>query len=844
MEFGLVFLLALLLSSSAAQEANTDGFFVKDFLLRMGGEVPTASGGASPFVCSWRGVSCDGRGERVLRLSAPGFGLAGEIPENTIGKLAMLEHLDLSMNNITGFSSDFWGLGGSLKTLNLSRNQISGSLPNNIVNFGRLEALDLSENQISGELPATLSSLSAVKILSLRGNQLEGEIPGSILGCNALSAVDLSSNRLSGRLPAGLPSLRNLTALNLSMNRISGRLANFSAMPALSFLNLSGNLLQGPVHGVFGGSLRSLDLSRNQFQGRVSFNWSTLEFLDLSENRLSGEFDLHRLGEARSLSHLNLAANRFSRESFPELRNLPKLRYLNLSAVGLEGSVGAGVARLPGLTVLDLSRNHLSGRVPDLRSAADLTVVDLSMNNLTGELPSALLLRLPSLQSFNFSFNNLTLCDAQFPLQRYKSSFLGCSHDGCPFAADPKSVPRKPRRRLGLKLMVAVAVAVAGAAAATAALALLCLAMGRRNRPPKPVSVKEDSAVSGPFSFQTDSTTWVADVGPAVSVPLVIFEKPLLNFTFADLLAATCNFDRGTLLAEGRFGPVYRGFLPGGLHVAVKVLARTATRSDDGAAARELDRLGRIRHPNLVPLAGYCIAGDQRIAIYDYMDNGNLQNLLHDLPLGLPATEDWSNDTWDEDKDGAQSITSEGQTTWRFRHRIALGVARALAFLHHGCIPQIVHMDVKASSVYLDAGFEPRLADFGLARLVGGEVEAEIARGSPGYAPPERAGGAATAKSDVYGFGVVLFELVTGKKPLGDEYGDGPGGLVGWVRGLVKANQGAVAVDPKLRETGPAAHMEEALRIGYLCTADSPAKRPSMQQIVGLLKDIEPVPDP
>ncbi|CAN1811929.1 Probable LRR receptor-like serine/threonine-protein kinase At2g24230 [Linum perenne] len=238
-------------------------------------------------------------------------------------------------------------------------------------------------------------------------------------------------------------------------------------------------------------------------------------------------------------------------------------------------------------------------------------------------------------------------------------------------------------------------------------------------------SYKEEQNISGPFSFQTDSTTWVADVKQANSVGVVIFEKPLLNITFADLLAVTSNFDRGTLLAEGKFGPVYSGFLPGGIHVAVKVLVHGSTLTEQ-EAARELEYLGRIKHPNLVPLTGYCLAGEQRIAIYDYMENGNYDN-------------------------------------------------------------------------------------------------------TP------------TPKSDVYCYGVILFELISGKKPIDDDYPEEKDGvLVSWVRGLVRKNQSSRAIDPKIRGTGSDRDMEEALKIGYLCTADLPSKRPSMQQVVGLLKDIEP----
>uniref|UniRef100_A0A1D1Z8M9 Putative LRR receptor-like serine/threonine-protein kinase At2g24230 n=1 Tax=Anthurium amnicola TaxID=1678845 RepID=A0A1D1Z8M9_9ARAE len=844
-------LLALFLGRSASQQPNTDGFYVRDFLQRMGGAVPPESGEASPPVCSWAGVSCDAKGD-VVTLVASGAGLSGAVPENTLGKLGKLQHLDLSGNGITALSSDFWGLGGSLRTLNLSSNGINGSLPNNVGNFGLVESLDLSHNHISGEIPVTLGSLSSLRLVNLAGNRFEGRVPDGFLGCRSLATVDLSSNRLSGSIPGGFWSaFRNLTVLNLSGNRISGKIFNFSGMESIGYLNLSGNLFQGSILGVFLGPLRVVDLSSNQFQGHIpqlalnsSFNWSALVYLDLSGNHLSGEL-FPSLNRARSLKHLGLASNRFSHHEFPSIEKLTKLKYLNLSGTGLTGKIPAEISQLGSLTTLDLSRNHLTGLIPHLGDQK-LTVLDLSVNNLTGEIPLSLQQQLPRMLRFNFSYNNLTLCAATFSPGAYPAAFLGTPKD-CPIAANPDLIRKEEKSGRGIKLALAIALSVF-----FLVVGLLCLAFACRRRTrlwaAKQHCYMEEPNISGPFSFQTDSTTWVADVRVATSVPVIIFEKPLLSFTFADLLSATSHFDRGTLLAEGRFGPVYSGFLPGGIHVAVKVLVRGSTASSDQEAAREFERLGRIKHPNLVPLTGYCLAGDQRIAIYEYMENGNLQNLLHDLPLGVQATDDWSTDTWEEDNDGVQSITSEGQTTWRFRHKIAVGAARALAYLHHGCFPQIVQRDVKASSIYLDEAFEPRLSDFGLAGIVGSDLEEDITRGSPGYTPPEFShteNSSATPKSDVFGFGVVLFELVTGKKPVGDEYPEEeePTCLVNWVRGLLKRNEGSSAIDPKIRETGSEKQMEAALRIGYLCTAELPSKRPSMQQIVGLLKDIEPVAD-
>jgi Leucine-rich repeat (LRR) protein len=837
--------LLLLVESSTSLEPNTDAFILADFFTKMGYN----SINTSTSVCTWTGVTCAPQTESVIGLTLSGLDLTGAIPERTIGKLTKLQHLDLSNNRISNLCDDMWELGSTLKYLNLSFNYISGTLSDNIGNFGALESLDLSHNGFTGEVPRALGSITSLSVLNLAYNRFTGTIPDDILRCQNLVSIDLSNNLLNGSVPDNIGNiLKSLKKLNLGGNRINGRLPNISDLVSLTYLNLSSNSIQGPIPAVFHEPLETIDLSNNQFDGYIpNVDLTTLVYLDLSMNKITGQFS-DGFDWYGSLKHLNLAFNKFSVQSFPSLGKLSSLEYLNMSNSSLTGQIPSDFSQLVSLKTLDLSQNYISGQIPDF-SVEDLQIIDLSVNNLTGQIPEPLERKIPSMQKFNFSYNNLTVCGAHFSLDDFSTAFVG-SRNNCPIAVDPvhmKSTESK-RKRLGLILAVSFS-------ALCMVLGLVCLFLGLRKRS-KPTEVKqislnkEENSLSGPFSFQTDSTMWVVDVKLATSVPVIIFEKPLVNFTFSDLLAATSNFDRGTLLAEGRFGPVYRGFLQGGIQVAVKVLVHGLIMTDQDAE-RELERLGRIKHPNLVPLTGYCLAGDQRIAIYEYMENGNLHSLLHDLPLGVHSTEDWSSDTWEEDENGDNmrnvQITPEGTTTWQFRHKIALGTARALAFLHHGCIPQIVHRDVKASSIYLDDAMEPRLTDFGLSMIAGLHPDEENYNGSPGYTPPEfsetgnPSAVGTTTKSDVYGFGVVLLELLTGKKPLDDDYlNSNESSLVGWARSMVKRGQGSSIIDPKIRDTGSENEMDAALRIGYLCTADLPSKRPAMQQIVGLLKDIEP----
>jgi serine/threonine protein kinase len=288
------------------------------------------------------------------------------------------------------------------------------------------------------------------------------------------------------------------------------------------------------------------------------------------------------------------------------------------------------------------------------------------------------------------------------------------------------------------------------------------------------------------------------------------------TFKFAEIEKATNSFDDSTVLGEGGFGCVYQGTLEDGTRVAVKVLKRY-----DGQGEREflaeVEMLGRLHHRNLVKLLGICVEENARCLVYELIPNGSVESHLHGVDLETAPLD------------------------WNARMKIALGAARALAYLHEDSSPCVIHRDFKSSNILLEHDFTPKVSDFGLARTARGEGNQHISTrvmGTFGYVAPEYAmTGHLLVKSDVYSYGVVLLELLTGRKPVDMSRPGGQENLVSWARPLltnvVSLRQ---AVDPLLGPNVPLDNVAKAAAIASMCVQPEVAHRPSMGEVVQALK--------
>ncbi|KAL5099420.1 hypothetical protein RYX36_003747 [Vicia faba] len=288
------------------------------------------------------------------------------------------------------------------------------------------------------------------------------------------------------------------------------------------------------------------------------------------------------------------------------------------------------------------------------------------------------------------------------------------------------------------------------------------------------------------------------------------------TFTYEELAAATDGFTDSNLLGQGGFGYVHKGILPSGKEIAVKSL-KSGSGQGEREFQAEIDIISRVHHRHLVSLVGYCISGGQRMLVYEFISNYTLEYHLHGK--GRPTMD------------------------WPTRMRIAIGSAKGLAYLHEDCHPRIIHRDIKAANVLIDDSFEAKVADFGLAKLTTDNNTHVSTRvmGTFGYLAPEYASsGKLTEKSDVFSFGVMLLELITGKRPV-DATNAMEDSLVDWARpllnrGLEEDGNFGELVDPFLEGNYNPQELAKMAACAAASIRHSAKKRSKMSQIVRTLE--------
>ncbi|WOK92954.1 receptor-like protein kinase BRI1-like 3 [Canna indica] len=759
----------------------------------------------------------------VIELGSNEF--TGEIPIGLCSSLPNLQRILLPNNFLSGTMPSDLGNCTNLETLDLSFNELTGPVPPGIWLLPKLVDLVIWANNLSGEIPETLcSNATTLETLILSYNRISGSIPSSLTKCVNLIWVSLSGNRLSGSIPSSMGNLQSLAILQLGNNLLSGEIPpELGSCRNLIWLDLTSNGLTGPipaplasqagliVPGIVSG--KQFAFLRNEAGNICPGAGVLFEFEDIRPERLANFPLVHSCPATRiytgttvytfprngSMIYLDLSYNSLSGTLPESFGSMDYLQVLNLGHNKLTGWIPEAFGGLRTIGVLDLSHNHLTGNIPGaLGTLTFLSDLDVSNNNLTGPIPTT---------------GQLTT----FPSSRYENNSGLCSLPLAPCGAKVGSrdldLDSNGRRRFfGGSILIGMVISVL-------IIFSLLLALYKMKKNQKTDELRVGYVESLPTS---GATSWkFSSVLEPLSINVATFEKPLRKLTFAHLLEATNGFSADSLIGSGGFGEVYKARLKDGSVVAIKKLIHVTGQGDREFTA-EMETIGKIKHRNLVPLLGYCKIGEERLLVYEYMKFGSLDVVLHDK----------------SSKGGGTKLD------WTVRKRIAIGSARGLAFLHHSCIPHIIHRDMKSSNVLLDENLEARVSDFGMARLMNASdthLSVSTLAGTPGYVPPEYYQSfRCTTKGDVYSYGVVLLELLSGKKPIDPlEFGDN--NLVGWAKQLVKENRCNEIFDPDLMRTTKSGEGElyRYLKIACECLDDRPLRRPTMIQVMAMFKELQ-----
>ncbi|KAL1533813.1 receptor protein-tyrosine kinase CEPR2-like [Salvia divinorum] len=734
--------------------------------------------------------------------------ITGRIPAS-IAKMRRLFKIELYMNNLTGEIPAGVANLTDLEEFDVANNQMYGVIPEEIGRLKKLTVFHLFKNNFSGEIPSGFGEMQRLNAFSIYKNAFTGVFPQNLGRFSALNSIDISENRFSGPFPKYLcqgKNLQNLLALGndfsgefpdsygdcsplqrlrISQNRLKGSVADrVWALPNVQVMDFSDNGFTGRVSPSIAASLQltELMLSNNRFSGELPQELGRLGLMEriyLDNNNFSGGIP-SQLGALKQISSLHLEGNALSGSVPAELTNCPRLVELNLASNQLSGGIPRSFSNMASLNSLNLSRNQLTGPIPEDFDRIRFSSVDLSNNRLSGSVPPYFAM----VAGDKALVGNDGLCLDEDEEQKRKftdSALPVCVHQG----NGHKSLTRSKLAMLCI-VVVALIVFLVG---------LLFVSYRNFKKGEADWRMRDEKGVLGPWKLES-------------------FQQ--VEFDVDDIHGV----DEDNLIGSGSTGKVYRLDLSKGCGtVAVKQLWRG---NGVKLMAAEMEILGKIRHRNILKLYACLMKEGSNFLVFEYMSNGNLFQALHrEIKPGKPELD------------------------WYQRYKIAVGAAKGIAYLHHDCSPAIVHRDIKSTNILLDEDYEAKVADFGVAKVADpsspkGSEWSNFA-GTHGYFAPEMAYSLkVTEKSDVYSFGVVLLELVTGRRPVEEEYGDGKD-LVYWVSTHLGSREDVIKVLD--RKAVPEPVQDDAikvLKIATLCTTKLPNLRPSMKEVIKMLVDAEP----
>ncbi|XP_051150628.1 receptor protein kinase TMK1-like [Andrographis paniculata] len=824
-----------------------------------------ANGGDPCGSPRWPYVFCSGN--RVTQIQAKGLGLKGPLPRS-LNQLSMLQNLGLQRNHLSGELPSFSGLSQlqfayldynnfdsipsdffrgliSLESLALDHNALlnsssSWSLPADLQGSARLKNLSLISCNLGGPLPEFLGKMSSLEVLKLSLNRLTGGIPET-LGGSLLTTLWLNEQSGSGMTgPIDIvASMLSLTTLWLHGNHFSGKIPDkIGDLVSLQDLNLNGNDLVGLIPASLANmrALNRLDLNNNKFMGpvpkfRFNATYSSNPFC-LQPDPIPGALCAPAvMALLEFLDGVNYPARLVASWS----GNTPcswlgvgcdpagKIINLNLPNWNLSGVLSPSISALDSLSHVYLQSNNLSGPIPsDWTSLKSLTLLDLSGNNLSGDVPKF------SNKVNLFLQGNLLLghSNGTPPLHVPQSSSM--SNDGF---GDGKGTS------YNYKLVVIIASLAAIALLICFVIILISVYFRKKKRRRKDDQLAPSSLVVHPRDpSDADNNTVkiaIADNGAASMITTGsaasvnsgeshIVEAGNLIISVQVLRNVTKNFAPENELGRGGFGAVYKGELNDGTKIAVKRMEAGVMSSKAlDEFQSEITVLSKVRHRHLVSLLGYSIEGNERILVYEYMPQGALsKHLFHWNKFQLEPL------------------------SWKRRLNIALDVARGMEYLHTLAHQSFIHRDLKSSNILLGDDFRAKVSDFGLVKLAPDGERSVVTRlaGTFGYLAPEYAVmGKITTKADVFSFGVVLMELLTGMTALDEERVEERQYLASWFWSIKSDKEklmGAVDLSLDREEEMFEKMVGVVAELAGHCTAREPSQRPEMGHAVNVLASL------